>query len=37
MNTYRPISGSDVDVKIDDSKSTVDLVFHLVLNKHPRK
>jgi VWFA-related protein len=33
MEVYKPISGSDVEVKIDDAKSTVDLVIRLV----PRK
>jgi outer membrane protein assembly factor BamA len=31
MKVYRPISDSDVEIKIDDQKSTVDLVFHLAL------
>jgi outer membrane protein insertion porin family len=35
MNLYRPITGSDVEINIDDSKSRVDLVFHLVLRQSP--
>jgi len=35
MNVYRPISDSDVEIKIDDAKSTVDLIFHLALLRKP--
>lgn len=35
MNVYRPISESDVEVKIDDAKTIVDLVFHLALLRKP--
>ena len=34
-NVYRPISESDVEIKIDDAKSTVDLTFHLTLLRKP--
>jgi Ca-activated chloride channel homolog len=30
MGTYRPISGSDIELKIDDSKNTVDVVLRVV-------
>jgi outer membrane protein insertion porin family len=33
MGTYKRISESDVEVKIDDAKATVDLIFHLTSNK----
>ncbi len=35
MNIYQPIADSDVEVKIDDASSTVDLVFHLMLRRKP--
>ena len=35
MNIYRPISDSDIEIKIDDAKSTVDLIFHLALLRKP--
>ncbi len=33
MGSYRPISGSDIELKIDDSKSTVDLVIRVAPQK----
>jgi outer membrane protein insertion porin family len=30
LRVYRPVSESDVEIRIDDAKSTVDLIFHLV-------
>ena len=33
LRVYRPISESEVEIRIDDTKSTVDLVFHLVTLK----
>jgi outer membrane protein insertion porin family len=35
MNVYRPMSESDVELKIDDERSTVDLIFHLFLLRKP--
>ncbi len=35
MGVFRPISDSDVDVKIDDVRKTVDLVFRLILIQKP--
>lgn len=35
MNIYRPISDSDIEIKIDDAKGTVDLIFHLALLRKP--
>ncbi len=31
MRVYRPISDSDVEIRIDDEKSLVDLIFHVSL------
>ncbi len=35
MNVYRPISYSDVEIKINDESSTVDLIFHVALLRKP--
>jgi outer membrane protein insertion porin family len=35
MNIYQPIKGSDIEIKIDDAKGTVDLAFHLILRQAP--
>jgi outer membrane protein assembly factor BamA len=35
LRTYRPLSDSDVDVKLDDTRSTVELVFHVIPMRRP--
>jgi hypothetical protein len=35
MRVYKPISESDVQSRIDDTRNTVDLVFHLSLLRKP--
>jgi hypothetical protein len=35
MRAYRPLSPSEVEVKIDDDKNTVDLTFHVTPMKKP--
>jgi outer membrane protein insertion porin family len=35
MRVYRPIAASDVEMKIDDEKGTVDLIWHLVVVQKP--
>jgi len=35
LRTYRPLSESDVEIRIDDAHSTVDLVFHVALARKP--